>query len=149
MILWRLSAHDRLDGVGGLYADGRWHRQGVRVIYTAESAAGALLEVRVHLEVDDEDIPSDYVLLEIDLPQAVVIEPFDSSTLPPDWVSRPDITADAGMAWLTSRRSPALRVPSAILPATWNVLLNPAHPALAGMQLVQARSLDLDQRLFR
>ena len=149
MTLWRLATHAHLDGTGGLYADGRWHRQGFRVIYTAESAAGALLEVRVHLEVDDEDLPNDYVMLEIEVPAAALIEPFDTGTLPPDWVSRPDVTVDIGTKWLASLRSPALRVPSAILPATWNVLLNPSHPALADMRLVQSRSIDLDPRLLR
>lgn len=147
--LWRLSAYDTLDGLGGLYADGRWHRQGVRIVYTAESAAGALLELRVHLEVDEEDLPDRYQLLEIALPPGFAIESLDPATLPKDWIDRLDVTSDFGMDWLAAQRSAALRVPSAILPATWNVLLNPAHAAMAGVRVLRKLPLDLDRRLFR
>lgn len=147
--LWRLSAYDTLDGLGGLYADGRWHSQGVRIVYTAESAAGALLELRVHLEVDEEDLPDRYQLLEIALPPGFAIESLDPATLPKDWTHRPDVSAEFGMTWLTALRSPALRVPSAILPATWNVLLNPAHPAIGGLRVVRKLPLEWDRRLFR
>jgi hypothetical protein len=40
-------------------------------------------------------------------------------------------------------------VRSAILPATWNVLLNPVHPAMAGVRVVRKLPLEWDRRLFR
>jgi RES domain-containing protein len=39
-------------GDGGLYADGRWHTAGNRIVYTASSLALAQLEVLVHIPRD-------------------------------------------------------------------------------------------------
>ena len=57
MRLWRISNHASLTGEGGLYASGRWHTRGQRVVYLADHPASALLEVMVHLEIDAEDLP--------------------------------------------------------------------------------------------
>ena len=38
-----------LSGDGGQHADGRWHRQGRRIVYCAGSESLAVLEPRVHL----------------------------------------------------------------------------------------------------
>ncbi|MDJ0648735.1 MAG: RES family NAD+ phosphorylase [Xenococcaceae cyanobacterium MO_188.B19] len=56
MYLWRICAAKYQDsscsGLGGLYAAGRWHQKGNKIIYTAESLALATLEIFVHLESD-------------------------------------------------------------------------------------------------
>ena len=57
MTLWRVSNYRLIDGQGGLVASGRWHTKGRRVVYSAQSAALALLEMLVHMEIDVEDQP--------------------------------------------------------------------------------------------
>ncbi len=41
MILWRISNHDDLVGLGGEKADGRWHSaaRGKRIVYLSEHPA--------------------------------------------------------------------------------------------------------------
>ena len=53
MIVWRIAnaSYAALDGLGGLTVPGRWHNSGRPVIYTADSSALAMLEVRVHLDL--------------------------------------------------------------------------------------------------
>jgi RES domain-containing protein len=53
MVLWRISRHRDLDGLGRLRASGRWHERGLPVVYFAESPAGALLEVFVQTAAND------------------------------------------------------------------------------------------------
>jgi RES domain-containing protein len=60
MVLWRISRHRELSGTGGLRASGRWHHAGHRIVYLAESPAGALLEVCAHTSA--HDIPPDFLL---------------------------------------------------------------------------------------
>ena len=72
--LWRISNHASLSGDGGLYASGRWHTRGRRVVYLADHPASALLEVMVHLEIDAEDLPTHYQLLGVDVPDDLASE---------------------------------------------------------------------------
>ena len=52
-----------------------------------------------------------------------------------------------GAAWLESRRSSVLRVPSVLVPETWNYLLNPAHPDASLFQIERSYDYPFDLRL--
>ena len=56
-----------------------------------------------------------------------------------------------GVRWthLDSSRTALLRVPSAIVPATWNILINPRHPESVQVRVVRTHSHGLDPRLLR
>src|SRR5664279_1225679 len=125
MMLWRVSRHRDLKGAGGLRAPGRWHERGVPVVYLAESPSGALLEVCVHTSAND--VPPYYTLLGIEADARVSLETLDPSTLPADWTKRPEVTRELGTKWLREEISCFLRVPSALVPATFNFVLNPLH----------------------
>jgi len=125
VLLWRISRHRDLRGLGGLRAPGRWHERGQPVVYLAETPAGALLEVCAHTAAND--VPPSYTLLEIVVPSSVSIEMLDVNALPHDWPQNLKATRTIGSQWLRSMRWGLLRVPSVIVPATYNVLLNPRH----------------------
>src|SRR4051794_13276035 len=125
MRLWRISNHASLTGDGGLYASGRWHTRGTRVVYLADHPASALLEIMVHLEVDAEDLPSHYQLLGIDVPDDVAVTAL--TDLPDNWREDTNWTRARGDAWLRGNDSALWRVPSAIVPNAANYLFNPAH----------------------
>ncbi len=69
MLAWRLcrAPFADLSGEGARRLGGRWNTPGRPLVYAASSAALAVLEVRVHLDLPPELLPSDYVLLAIDL----------------------------------------------------------------------------------
>lgn len=152
MKAWRLCrqpfAATALDGLGGLYASGRWHRQGHPVVYTASAASLAALEVLVH--VDPAIAPRDLCLLTLDIPDDVVTERLAIADLPPDWqdIPAPAVLQNLGTDWLTSRRSCVLRVPSAVLPIEDNLLLNPSHPQIARIKVVAQQAFVFDRRLL-
>ncbi len=140
MLAWRLcrAPFADLSGEGARRLGGRWNTPGRPLVYAASSAALAVLEVRVHLDLPPELLPSDYVLLAIDLDdlpaEAVIDMPADPAAF--------------GDAWLDGQRTPVLRVPSAIVPESPNLLLNPAHPAAAAARIVGNRPFAFDPRLW-
>ncbi|HEX4030206.1 MAG TPA: RES family NAD+ phosphorylase [Terracidiphilus sp.] len=145
---WRISNHTDLGGWGGRKFASRWSSLGKRIVYMAESPAGAMLEVLVHLQDKDDQLPSTFSLLEIESPEDAGIR----ELLPlaeASWKGQPDLTRQIGDAWLASRETPLARVPSAIMPRTWNLLLNPEHSDASRIKIVSTIRERFDNRLFR
>jgi RES domain-containing protein len=72
------------------------------------------------------------------------------SKLPqPDWREHPEVTRAIGDAWLAASETPLARVPSAILPQTWNYLLNPEHPDAKQVQVAEVIKERLNTGIFR
>ena len=147
-ILWRISDHVDLDGFGGRKFSSRWTSLGRRVVYMAESPAGALLEVLVHVELEEDELPDEYQLMQISVPDDLSIRELDHP-LSQDWRERQRITQRIGDHWLASRETPLARVPSAIMPHTWNYLLNPEHPEARRARGIEVIKERFDNRLFR
>src|SRR5271166_3781436 len=61
----------------------------------------------------------------------------------------PDDTVAVGDDWLASRRSAVLSVPSAIVPESRNLLLNPVHPDAERASIAAVRPFAFDGRLWR
>ncbi len=148
MILWRISNYATLDGQGGLSASARWHTQGHAIVYLAETPAGALLELLVHLELDAASLPGSYQLLKAAAPDEVAVQTKADSDLPSNW--REDLlsTRTVGDEWLAARSTALLRVPSVIVPETYNVLLNPRHTDAARVKVLWHRRYGWDKRLL-
>ena len=148
MNLWRISEYASLDGEGGRFAASRWNNVGNPVVYLAASPPGALIEVLVHLELDEEDFPPAYTLHRITVPETV---PVHNIRVPAGntWKSNLSLTRRLGDAWLASRRSALARVPSAIIPKTFNYLLNPLHPDAQRIRIVESQRAVFDPRLLR
>lgn len=149
MILWRISNHANLRGIGGLHAPGRWHTRGHLIIYLAESPASALLEALVHFEIDRDDLPEAYQLLKIEAQDAVSADAVTLDSLPEGWKDSEAVTRMIGDEWLRVGRTALLRVPSAILPETWNWLLNPRHADSSRVQILSADTYHHDSRLLK
>jgi RES domain-containing protein len=71
--------HPIFDGTGAMVHGGRWNSRGRRVIYAAETHAGALLEILVHAS---GGVPRSQGYIEIDIPQSVSIEDATSGDVP-------------------------------------------------------------------
>ena len=149
MFLWRISNHLSLAGDGALRTPGRWHTRGRRTVYCTQSPAAALLEILVHFEIDIQDLPVRYRLLKIEAPDDVQMESISVDRLPPDWPERSEVTRTLGDSWLTRGSAALLSVPSAIVPETFNVLLNPAHEDAKRVLIVKAGEHAIDPRLLK
>lgn len=128
-------------------ASGRWHNQGKRIVYCAPNPATALLEILVHAEIDIEDVPVSIRYLEIEAPDSIAIESLDPSGPGAGW--QKEKSRELGDEWLRSKRSALLRVPSVIVPATWNVLINPSHPESVRIRIVRSHRHAFDRRLVK
>ena len=149
MRLWRISDFADLSGQGGLLAPARWHSRLSRIVYLADHPAAALLEVLVHLEVDADEFPDIFQLLAIDAPDDIAFEALDRARLPGNWAQDFSVTGSTGDDWLETARSALMQVPSAIVPAALNWLLNPAHPDAARVVIADVVRAPFDPRLFR
>jgi RES domain-containing protein len=148
--VWRIVkekyAGSAFDGEGARRAGGRFNSPGSPVIYTSESLALAQLEILVNLPTDR--LLADYVAFRADLPDGRVAT-LDREELPESWreAPAPRSVRRVGDRWLESGRSLALRVPSAVVPAESNVLINPRHPAFEEVEIHGPVDPEIDERL--
>jgi RES domain-containing protein len=150
MLLWRVSNHLELNGLGGERLEGRWHTvaAGKRIVYLSEHPAVALIETLVNLGSDPAYLPTHFQLLRIVADGAI------SGELSPAQVSAVDgedfeTTQATGDKWLAEGSSALLRVPSIPSPESWNYLLNPVHPDATKVKVEWAKRIAYDRRLFR
>lgn len=122
---------------------GRWNSPGHPLIYTSDSLALCLAECLVHVP---GRLPADYVAFTIALPEDSV-ESIDVQSLEADWRRDLGLTRAIGDGWLAAGRTLALVVPSAVLPDSSNILVNPLHPRSAEIQLVAQQPFQFDPRL--
>jgi RES domain-containing protein len=149
VFLWRISNHLSLAGDGSLRTPGRWHTRGRRVVYCAQSPAAALLEILVHFEFDVQELPVRYRLLKIDAPADIRVEAVALDQLPSDWPERTEVTRRFGDRWLGTGATALLSVPSAIVPDTFNVLMNPLHQDARRIRVVKSGEYGVDPRLLK
>jgi RES domain-containing protein len=148
MDLWRIGNYASLDGQGGRLYSARWHTAGTPIVYLAASPPGALIEVLVHLEITQATVPPACTLFRVSVPDNLRIP---ALRLPKDeaWKTNETLTRKLGNAWLRSQRSALARVPSAILPNTFNYLLNPLHPDARRIRIAGSLQAIYDPRLLR
>ncbi len=117
------------------------------MIYCSSSRALAVLELLVHVDV--QDAPRDLHLLELSMPDAAVSR-LDVTRLPATWARTPEHPAcrAAGDAWLAAGKSLALLVPSAPVAEEWNLLINPVHPRFGQVKLKRQRKFTFDPRII-
>jgi RES domain-containing protein len=151
MRVWRLCkaehAATAFSGEGAILYAGRWHHAGTPVIYTAESRSLAVLEQLVHLSRNR--LPPHFVCFGVDVPDELEPAVVPLAELPAGWRRHPapGELRDLGTRWAASGASVCLAVPSAVVPAERNFLLNPRHPDFARLAIGAAEPFDLDERL--
>jgi RES domain-containing protein len=136
------------DGEGARLAGGRWNSPGLAMIYTAQSAALAALEMLVHLE--SRSLLSSYVLIPCSFQRRLVLR-LDRTRLPARWRAHPAVPQLQllGDAWLKNGLSAVLEVPSVIIRSESNCLLNPVHPDFASIDIGPPEPFDFDVRLVK
>ncbi len=134
--------------MGGLRSGGRWHFRGVPVVYLAESPALAMLETLIHFELAAEEVPAGFQLLEVECPDETVISVLEPPRLPDGWRDERPLTQRVGADWLESRSSALLRVPSAVVPKSFNYVFNPLHRDAGSVTVKSSSRHPFDVRLF-
>jgi RES domain-containing protein len=140
--------HPIFDGTGTKLTGGRWNSPGRRVIYAAETFAGALLEVLVHANLGR--VPRTHAVIEITIPEPVSIETVRPEAIP-GWDAAEQIASRKfGDRWLQELRSAVLLVPSFVAHGRErNVLINAEHDDFGRITASEPEELLWDDRLFR
>ncbi len=150
MRVWRITrsvhAAHPLSGEGAARSGNRWNSKGVRIGYTSTSRPLAVLEMLVH--VARENLPEDIVLIPIDVPGSLITE---LESPPKNWNALPwsDQGRHTGDKWAREQKSAALLVPSVVLPAERNLLINPLHPEFSSVQIHAPERHAIDRRLLK
>jgi RES domain-containing protein len=134
--VWRLAdprfAMD-LEGSGNGRFGARWNSPGRGVVYCSENLALCVLENLVHLNPAMRMRLPPRLAVRIRIPDGV--ETTEIATLPDkDAAARCRAIGDR---WLEQGRSLVLWAPSFVVPLERNLMLNPAHPAMRRVRIVE------------
>lgn len=148
--LWRIvtGPHPIWSGEGARLFGQRWNPPGLSAIYAGTSFAVCLVEILVH--ANRKSPPSGARFVEAEVPDLVSRETFDPLAHP-GWNDPHDVSlAQAfGRAWIESRRSALLLVPSVVTAGRdTNVVINPDHPDATHIFVGPETAVALDRRLF-
>ena len=118
------------------------------MVYTSQSAALAALEMLVHL--GRPSILAAYVLIPCVFDDAFVSR-LDRKRLPRNWrvYPAPPALQMIGDEWARRSTSAVLEVPSAVIEADSNYLLNPHHPDFHAIRVRNPQPLEFDLRLLK
>lgn len=149
--VWRLVtvrfAESAFTGEGARLYGGRWNRKGIPLVYTSGTQSLAMLEMLVQ----DDPMRARYLMIPATIPKGVMIERVSVETLPADWrelAAREQLQA-IGTAWAKQLTSAVLAVPSTVIPAETNYLLNPLHPVFAKIEIGGPQTFITDLRLIK
>jgi RES domain-containing protein len=149
---WRIVKPHLVDkaftGEGARIYSGRWNSKGSSVVYISESLSLASMELLVHLE--SQEILNTYICIAVEFDNRMV-QALDPASLPDNWNTNPVplSTKLIGDTWIKSGSSLILKVPSVIIPAESNFIVNPAHPDLKKITIGPPQPLDFDPRIIR
>ena len=151
LTVWRLVtarfAATAFSGEGARLYRGRRNHKGTPMVYTSGTQSLAMLEMLVQ----DDPLRARYVVIAAAIPGAVRVERVSAEALPAGWrdpAAGPELK-DLGSAWAAGLSSAVLAVPSAVIPAESNYLLNPRHPDFARIVIGEPQAFLTDMRLIR
>ncbi|MDR5760580.1 RES domain-containing protein [Caballeronia sp. LZ035] len=147
---WRVTterfADSSFSGEGARLYGGRWNPKGLALVYTAQTQSLALLEMLVQ----DSPLRARYIMIPARIPESLIGR-VDSASLPNDWrdLEARNELQEIGAAWARNQTSAVLAVPSSVVPAETNYLLNPIHPDFPLIAIGSRDEWETDPRLLR
>ena len=153
IVAWRLikARHVAIafDGEGARLEGGRWNPKGVPVVYLSDHPALAALETFVHLKNAATKI--EFMMFRVEIPAEVSVLELTVATLPASWRDEPPTleTMAVGERWVREGKSAILKIPSVLVPAAANFVLNPRHPEAAKVRTDQGEKFSFDPRMWK
>ena len=105
-----------------------------------------MLEYTVNVNIDD--IPRALSITTLEVPEHSILE-LTVKELPGDWSAAPAPTStkEFGTELLQKAEWLVLKMPSAVIPAEYNFIINPAHVDSGRMAIVDVRDFVYDIRI--
>jgi RES domain-containing protein len=138
--------HKIFDGAGAAIHGGRWNSPGRRVIYAAETYAGAMLEALAHANIGR--LPKTHAWIEILIGKGVRIEEVNAADVPGWHASNQRASREYGDRWYDQGRTAVLVVPSLVVRPERNIAINQEHPDFSKIRASAPKPVIWDQRLF-
>ena len=103
------------------------------------------------MHLDPALAPDDLVAVAADIPDEVGRSRLAPGDLPRAWRRHPppEALTDLGARWARGMRTAVLVVPSAIIPAEQNYLINPRHPDAARIRRATPEAFRFDPRMWK
>jgi RES domain-containing protein len=117
------------------------------VVYLSQNVSLAAWEKLINL-ASTTLIPVDLVLIEVLVPDVKLLE-VPEEILVKGWDGFPylDVTMEYGTKFLTDNQHLLLKVPSAVIKAEYNYLLNPKHPLISECKIESVIPFAFDPRI--
>jgi len=137
-----------MTGTGAKIYGGRWNHAGYPVVYASGNRALAALEFLVHVPM--ALAPDNLKIVEINIQKKIKRQSIKKNKLPSNWQNypAPEELANMGTHWIKSKSSLLLDVPSAVVDKEINTLINPLHPDIQFVKLVNIENFTFDPRLL-
>ena len=138
---WAASA---MTGEGARLFGGRWNPPGVPAVYLADSRALAALEIIVNAPMEVSALA--WRIFEVEVPDHL-IETVKPNALPDDWQALPSSPGARlhGARWLQAGAL-CFKLPSAVIPEEFTLLLNPQHPDAGKLRIAGPMEFRFDPR---
>ena len=126
---------------------GRWNGAGRKVIYCAESIALAFLENMIRRQ--GVGFNTDFCTMILDIPESLKFRTINVNDLETDWRDIYDYSKcqPLGNNWYDDARFPILKVPSSVLPESYNFVLNSLHKDFSKIKIAGITKLIPDSRI--
>lgn len=153
IVAWHLTkarhAANAFDGEGARLEGGRWNPKGIPVVYLADHPALAALEAFVNLK--DAAARIAFVMFRVEIPSQVPVLELAAADLPATWREEPPprATMAVGEKWVREGKAAVLKVPSILVPAAANLILNPRHPAARKIRIGTPERFGFDPRMWK
>lgn len=127
--------------------EGRWNSEGKKVLYTAESVALAYLETMNYRK--GFGFNNDFKIMVIQLPSAGNLLRIEADELPTNWrdFRNYEDCQKKGDQWFDALKDLAMRVPSAVVPENFNVVINTLHSEYKKVKIIEVLDFYPDERL--
>ncbi|MBV6880292.1 RES family NAD+ phosphorylase [Epilithonimonas ginsengisoli] len=147
MLVYRIVHKRYADSLFASGIEGRWNSGGKKVLYTAESISLAYLETLAHRK--GLGFNKDFRIMVIEVPNNTGIQTVESSDLSKAWRDFRNYSdcQKIGNAWFDADEKLCLKVPSAVVPENWSVVINTFHKEFKKVKLIDVLDFEPDDRL--
>lgn len=147
MIVFRIVHKSFSQSLVGSGQPGRWNKPGQKVVYAAESIALAFLESMIRRQ--GVGFNEDFKIMFIEIPRDLSITTINPASLSTGWddISNQSISQQCASAWYLSLQSPVLKVPSVVLPHSFNFVINTEHKDFKKIKIIDVTPLVPEPRI--
>lgn len=147
MLVYRIVHKKYADSLFASGLEGRWNSQGKKVLYTAENISLAYLETLAHRK--GLGFNNDFRIMVIKIANNVGIQIVGSSQLSKNWRDFRNYSdcQKIGNLWFDQCEKLCLKVPSAVVPDNFNIVINTFHRDFKKVKLLDVLNFEPDERL--